>query len=52
MFFQRKNSKKVKEADGSSPKKDKSSRGKNDFFDRTKGGLGALAGSLKSAKNG
>ncbi|KAM0928899.1 hypothetical protein ACQ4PT_001951 [Festuca glaucescens] len=51
MFFQRKNSKKVKEADGPSPKKDKSSRGKNDFFDRTKGGLGALAGSLKSAKN-
>jgi hypothetical protein len=47
MFFQRKNSKKVKETDGPSPKKDKGSRGKNDFF-----GLGALGGSLKSAKNG
>jgi len=48
MFFQRKNSKKVKDTDGSSPKKDKSSRGKNDFL----GGLGgALTGSLKSAKN-
>jgi len=48
MFFQRKNSKKVKDTDASSPKKDKSSRGKNDFL----GGIGgALAGSLKSAKN-
>jgi len=51
MFFQRKNSKKVKNADASSPKKDKDSRGKNDFFDRAKGGFGALAGSIKSAKN-
>ncbi|CAM0881418.1 unnamed protein product [Alopecurus aequalis] len=47
MFFQRKNSKKVKDTDASSPKKEKSSRGKNDFL----GGLGALAGGLKSAKN-
>ncbi|KAF7022638.1 hypothetical protein CFC21_035324 [Triticum aestivum] len=51
MFFQRKNSKKVKNTDASSPKKDKDSRGKNDFFDRAKGGFGALAGSIKSAKN-
>ena len=48
MFFQRKNSKKGRDTDGSSPKKDKSSRGKNELL----GGLGALAGSLKSAKNG
>lgn len=49
MFFQRRNSKKVKDTDGSSPKKDKDGRGKNDFFDRAKG---AFTGSLKSAKNG
>ncbi|KAF7029634.1 hypothetical protein CFC21_041332 [Triticum aestivum] len=51
MFFQRKNSKKVKNTDASSPKKDKDSRGKNDLLDRAKGGFGALAGSMKSAKN-
>ncbi|KAK3164590.1 hypothetical protein QOZ80_1AG0021540 [Eleusine coracana subsp. coracana] len=50
-IFQRKNSKRVKETDGS-PKKDKGgSRGKNDLFDRAKGGLDTLAGSLQSAKN-
>ncbi|KAL6882112.1 hypothetical protein ACP4OV_011584 [Aristida adscensionis] len=49
-IFQRKNSKKVKDTDGSQ-KKDKNNRGKNDLFDRAKGGLGALAGSLQSAKN-
>ncbi|GJN18592.1 hypothetical protein PR202_gb05766 [Eleusine coracana subsp. coracana] len=50
-IFQRKNSKRVKESDGS-PKKDKgSSRGKNDLFDRAKGGLDTLTGSLQSAKN-
>ncbi|XP_062202663.1 nucleolin 2-like [Phragmites australis] len=48
-FFQRKNSKKVKDTDGSL-KKD-GSRGKNDLFDRAKGGLDALAGSLQSKKN-
>lgn len=48
-FFQRKNSKKVKDTDGS--QKD-GSRGKNDLFDRAKGGLDALAGSLQTAKNG
>ena len=51
MFFQRKNSKKVKDSEGSQ-KKGKDSRGKNDLFDRAKGGLDALAGSLQSAKNG
>ncbi|RCV25961.1 hypothetical protein SETIT_5G206800v2 [Setaria italica] len=50
MFFQRKNSKKVKDSEGSQ-KKGKDSRGKNDLFDRAKGGLDALAGSLQSAKN-
>ncbi|CAO2203785.1 unnamed protein product [Urochloa humidicola] len=50
MFFQRKNSKKVKDSEGSQ-KKGKGSRGKNDLFDRAKGGLDALAGSLQSAKN-
>ncbi|CAL4949177.1 unnamed protein product [Urochloa decumbens] len=48
MFFQRKNSKKVKDSEGSQKK---GSRGKNDLFDRAKGGLDALAGSLQSAKN-
>lgn len=51
MFFQRKNSKKVKDSNGSSSKKDKDSRGKN-IFDSAKGGLGALAGTLQTAKNG
>ncbi|KAF8671008.1 hypothetical protein HU200_050286 [Digitaria exilis] len=50
MFFQRKNSKKVKDSEGSQ-KKGKDSRGKNDLFDRAKGGLEALAGNLQSAKN-
>uniref|UniRef100_A0A0D9YAQ3 Uncharacterized protein n=1 Tax=Oryza glumipatula TaxID=40148 RepID=A0A0D9YAQ3_9ORYZ len=50
MFFQRKNSKKVKDSNGSSSKKDKDSRGKN-IFDSSKGGLGALAGTLQTAKN-
>ncbi|RLN23612.1 uncharacterized protein C2845_PM07G13230 [Panicum miliaceum] len=50
MFFQRKNSKKVKDPEGSQ-KKGKDSREKNDLFDRAKGGLDALAGSLQSAKN-
>uniref|UniRef100_A0A0E0M2D2 Uncharacterized protein n=1 Tax=Oryza punctata TaxID=4537 RepID=A0A0E0M2D2_ORYPU len=50
MFFQRKNSKKVKDSNGSSSKKDKDSRGKN-IFDSAKGGLGALAGTLQTAKN-
>ncbi|KAL6597755.1 hypothetical protein ACP70R_046560 [Stipagrostis hirtigluma subsp. patula] len=49
-IFQRKSSKKVKDTDGS-PKKDKDSRGKSDLFDRAKGGLGALAGTLQSAKS-
>lgn len=50
-IFQRKNSKRVKETDGS-PKKDRdSSRGKKDLFDRAKGGLDTLAGSLQSVKN-
>ncbi|TVU34187.1 hypothetical protein EJB05_16018 [Eragrostis curvula] len=48
-IFQRKNSKRAKETDGSL-KKD-SSRGKNDLFHRARGGLDALAGSLQSAKN-
>ncbi|CAO2179510.1 unnamed protein product [Urochloa humidicola] len=48
MFFQRKNSKKVKDSEGSQKK---GSRGKNDLFERAKGGLDALAGSLQSAKN-
>lgn len=50
MFFQRKNSKKAKDSEGSQ-KKGKYSRGKNDLFDRAKVGLDALAGSLQSAKN-
>jgi hypothetical protein len=50
MFFQRKNSKKVKDSEGSQ-KKGKDSRGKNDLFDRARGGVDALAGSLQSAKN-
>ncbi|BAS72790.1 Os01g0571166 [Oryza sativa Japonica Group] len=50
MFFQRKNSKKVKDSNGSSSKKDKDSRGKN-IFDSAKGGLGALTGTLQTAKN-
>jgi regulator of RNase E activity RraB len=48
-FFQRKNSKRVKEADGSP--KDKDSRGKSDRFDRAKAGLETLAGNIQSAKN-
>lgn len=48
-FFQRKNSKRVKEADGSP--KDKDSRGKSDRFDRAKVGLETLAGNIQSAKN-
>jgi hypothetical protein len=51
MFFQRKSSKKAKDSEGSQ-KKGKDSRGKNDLFDRAKGGLDALAGSLQSTKNG
>uniref|UniRef100_A0A0D9V251 Uncharacterized protein n=1 Tax=Leersia perrieri TaxID=77586 RepID=A0A0D9V251_9ORYZ len=49
MFFQRRNSKKVKDPNGSS-KKDKDSRGKN-IFDSAKGGLGALTGTIQTAKN-
>jgi len=52
MFFQRKNSKKVKDSEGSQKKGKDGRRGKNDLFDRAKGGLDALAGSLQSAKNG
>jgi hypothetical protein len=53
-FFQRKNSKRVKEeADGSPKKQDRDSgRGENDLFDRAKGGLETLAGNLQAAKNG
>jgi hypothetical protein len=54
-FFQRKNSsKRVKEeADGSPKKQDRDSgRGKNDLFDRAKGGLETLAANLQAAKNG
>ncbi|KAL5228444.1 hypothetical protein ABZP36_016709 [Zizania latifolia] len=49
MFFQRKNSKKVKDSDGS--QKDKTSRRKNSILGSAKGGLGALAGTLQPAKN-
>ncbi|PWZ30617.1 hypothetical protein Zm00014a_029987 [Zea mays] len=49
MFFQRKKSKKAKDSRGSQ-KKGKDGRGKNDLFDRAKGGLDALAGSLQEAK--
>ena len=52
MFFQRKNSKKDKGSEGSQKKGKDGRRGKNDLFDRAKGGLDALAGSLQSAKNG
>ncbi|KAG8051588.1 hypothetical protein GUJ93_ZPchr0001g30775 [Zizania palustris] len=51
MFFQRKNSKKAKDSDGS--QKDKATRRKNSILGSAKGGLGALAlaGTLQSAKN-
>ncbi|KAJ1283994.1 hypothetical protein BS78_03G170600 [Paspalum vaginatum] len=50
MFFQRKNSKKVKDSEGSQ-KKGKDSHGKKGLFDSAKVGLDALAGSFQSAKN-
>ncbi|XP_006644299.1 uncharacterized protein LOC102713681 [Oryza brachyantha] len=50
MFFQRKNSKKVKDSNGSSSKKDKDSRRKN-IFDSANGGLGSIVGTLQTTKN-